>query len=165
MTTPGAKLLHEGQFEGARVKLSVHLGRRPQETVDADLREFYGNLLRLVTGQALLKGEWQLCECQGWADNQSNLNLLAWSWTNSDRRHVIVINYSDFPSQGMVQLPWRDLAPRAWNLSDDINHQSYEARDGDTLSASGLYVSLPEWGYHFIRFEPAKAAKLWRKAA
>jgi hypothetical protein len=165
MTTPGAKLLHEGQSEGAGAKLSVHLGRRPQEPVNAGLRDFYGSLLRLVARQTLLEGEWQLCECQGWADNQSHLNLLAWSWTNGDRRHVIVINYSDFPGQGLVRLPWRNLASRAWNLSDDINRQIYEDRNGDTLSASGLYVSLPAWGYHFIRFEPAKAAKLGRKAA
>jgi len=68
--------------------------------VNAGLRDFYGSLLRLVTRQTLLEGEWQLCECQGWADNQSHLNLLAWCWTNGDRRHVIVINYSDFPGQG-----------------------------------------------------------------
>lgn len=165
MTTPGAKLLHEGQFEGARVKLSVHLGHRPQEPVDADLREFYGSLLRLVTEQHLLQGEWQLCECQGWPDNRSNLNLLAWCWTNGDSRRVIVINYSDFPSQGLVQLPWRDLTSRVWNLSDDINRQTYEARDGDALSDSGLYVSLAPWGYHFIRLEPAEAGKFERKAA
>ncbi len=165
MTTPGAKLLHEGQFEGARVKLSVHLGRRPQEPADAGLREFYGSLLRLVTGRQLLKGEWQLCECQGWPDNRSNLNLLAWCWTNGDLRHVIVINYSDFPSQGMVQLPWRDLTSRVCNLSDDINRQSYEARDGDALSASGLYVSLTPWGYHFMRLESAEAGKIGRRAA
>lgn len=165
MTTPGAKLLHEGQFDGARIKLSVHLGRRPQEPVNAGLREFYRSLLRLVTGQQLLNGEWQLCECRGWPDNRSNLNLLAWSWTNSDLRCSVVINYSDFPSQGMVQLPWRDLAWQTWNLSDDINRQSYEARDGDNLSASGLYVSLPPWGYHFFRLEPAEAAGIGRKAA
>jgi hypothetical protein len=165
MTTPGAKLLHEGQFDGARVKLSVHLGRRPQEPADAGLHEFYARLLHLVTEQPLLQGEWQLCECQGWPDNQSNLNLLAWCWTNGDRRRIIVINYSDFPSQGMVQLAWRDLAWRAWNLSDDINRQAFEARDGDALSTSGLYVSLPAWGYHFLRFESAEASKRGRKAA
>jgi hypothetical protein len=165
MTTPGAKLLHEEQFEGARVKLSVHLGRRPQETVDAGLREFYSSLLRLVTEQQLLQGEWQLCECRGWPDNRSNLNLLAWCWTNGDRRNAIVINYSDFPSQGMVQFPWRDLTSQVWDLSDDINRQSFEARDGDALSASGLYVSLAPWGYHFLRLELAEAEEIERKAA
>jgi glycosidase len=165
MTTPGAKLLHEGQFEGARVKLSVHLGRRPPESVDAGLREFYRSLLRQVTEQQLLKGEWRLCECQGWPDNRSNVNLLGWCWTNGDQRSVIVVNYSDSPSQGMVQLPWRDLTSRVWNLSDEINGQNYEYRDGDILSASGLYVSLAPWGYHFIRVEPAEAGTIGRKAA
>ena len=31
LTLPGAKLLHEGQFEGLTVRLPVFLGRRPDE--------------------------------------------------------------------------------------------------------------------------------------
>ncbi len=166
MTTPGAKLLHEGQFDGARVKLSVHLGRRPPEPVNAEMRAFYRDLLRLVSEQQLLEGEWQLCDCQGWPDNHSNANLLAWCWKKGDQRSITVVNYSDSASQGMVRLPWRDLSSGAWKLSDDINRRIYEARDGNTLSTSGLYVSLPPWGYHFMRLEQVDAAaEDTRKAA
>jgi len=165
MTTPGAKLLHEGQLEGARVKLSVHLGRRPEEPVDASLREFYGDLLKLVTERQLLQGEWGMCECRGWEDNRSNENLLAWCWTKGDERHAIVINYSDFPSQGNVQIPWQDLRGQVWNVSDDINGETYEPRNGDALAASGLYVSLRPWGYHFMRLMEAEAARGERKVA
>jgi hypothetical protein len=80
-------------------------------------------------------------------------------------RRVILINYSDFPSWGMVQLPWRNLTSRVCNLSDKVNRQSYKARDGDALSASGLYVSPAPWGYHFIRLESAEAGKIGRKEA
>src|SRR5260370_18354214 len=85
MTTPGAKLLHEGQFDGARVKLSVHLGRRPPDPVNAEMRAFYRDLLRLVSEQQLLEGHWQICDCQGWPDNRSNANLPAWGWTQGDQ--------------------------------------------------------------------------------
>ena len=37
LTLMGAKLLHEGQFEGRKVRLPVFLGRRPDEPVDHDL--------------------------------------------------------------------------------------------------------------------------------
>ncbi|HEX7285137.1 MAG TPA: alpha-amylase family glycosyl hydrolase [Candidatus Angelobacter sp.] len=165
MTTPGAKLLHEGQFDGAKVKLSVHLGRRPLEPVNTELRGFYRDLLRLVSEHRLLEAEWQQCECQGWPDNPSNNNLLAWCWTKDGLRSIAVVNYSDSPSQGMVRLPWGDLGQRTWKLSDDINRQLFDDRDGNTLSASGLYVSLPPWGYHFIRLEQAGAAAEKRPAA
>ena len=159
LTTPGAKLLHEGQFEGAHTKLSVHLGRRPVEPADSNLRTFYGDLLALLTEQHLLEGDWQMCECRGWEDNRSNENLLAWCWTRGESRHTIVINYSAFPSQGMVQLPWQDLKDENWDLLDDIHRHTYEGRDGNALSASGLYASLPPWGYHFMRLKASTARK------
>ncbi len=45
-TIPGARLFHEGQFEGRKVRLPVFLGRRPAEPVDPDLRAFYRTLLK-----------------------------------------------------------------------------------------------------------------------
>lgn len=165
MTTPGAKLLHEGQFDGAKIKLSVHLGRRPPEPVNTALREFYRDLLRLVSEHGLLDGEWQLCECQGWPDNGSNRNLLAWCWTKGEQRVITVVNYSETAGQGMVRLPWNDLDARLWRLSDEINRQVYEGRDGNTLSTSGLYVSLPPWGYHLMRLEQSTAVAAEERAA
>src|SRR6476646_1828315 len=47
-TLPGARLFHEGQFEGRKVRPPVFLGRRPDEAVDEDLRGFYGKLLGAV---------------------------------------------------------------------------------------------------------------------
>ncbi len=39
-TIPGARLFHEGQFEGRKIRLPVFLGRRPVEPVDPGLRAF-----------------------------------------------------------------------------------------------------------------------------
>ena len=40
LTLTGAKLLHEGQFEGRKTRLPVFLDRRPDEQVDLDLASF-----------------------------------------------------------------------------------------------------------------------------
>ena len=37
-TARGLRFFHEGQFEGRRVHVSMHLGRRPWEPVDDELR-------------------------------------------------------------------------------------------------------------------------------
>ena len=47
-TLPGARLFHEGQFEGCRIKLPVFLRRRPEEVPDRSLGEFYTTLLRTL---------------------------------------------------------------------------------------------------------------------
>ena len=35
---PGLRFFHEGEFEGRRVHVSMHLGRRPVEPMDAELQ-------------------------------------------------------------------------------------------------------------------------------
>ena len=50
-TIPGAKLFHEGQFEGRRIRLPVFLGRRPVEPADSDLQAFYRTLLKIASSE------------------------------------------------------------------------------------------------------------------
>jgi len=150
-TLPGAKLLHEGQLEGRKVKLPVQLGRRPFETVDKSLQIFYHDLLRAIHTVSIREGEWRLCERSGWPDNPSYLNLVAWSWCKGEERHLIVVNLSDRRSQGRVRLPWKDLGGRAWRLKDVFRGEVYE-RDGSEMLEPGLYVDLEDWGFHFLKF-------------
>src|SRR5437762_792810 len=89
MTVPGAKLLHEGQFEGRKVKTQVALARRQDEVPDLNLQDFYRKLLRVVKEAGLSTGAWQLCECSGWADNSTYLNLVAWCWSQSEERYLV----------------------------------------------------------------------------
>jgi glycosidase len=64
-TLPGARLFHEGQFEGRKARLPVFLGRRPDEPADEDLSTFYKKLLQTVKSPVFREGEWRLCERTG----------------------------------------------------------------------------------------------------
>jgi Arc/MetJ-type ribon-helix-helix transcriptional regulator len=55
-TIPGAKLFHEGQFEGRKVRLPVFLSRRPDERFNPDLRAFYYKLLKMIDTPASRRG-------------------------------------------------------------------------------------------------------------
>lgn len=146
-TLPGATLWHEGQFEGRTVRPPVFLSRRPQEPVDEQLRAFYD---RLVPAAAAVRhGDWQPLTVTGWPDNDTHRNLLAWSWTGGDTRHIVIVNHSDTPAQGQIPLPWPDLAGRPHRLTDLLTGQTYD-RDGDTLLAPGLFVDLPAWHAHVL---------------
>ena len=144
-TLPGATLWHEGQFEGYRVRLPVFLGRRPDETVDEELRAFHLQLLVAAAGSR--HGDWALCAATGWPDNHSYDQLLAWSWTDGQHRSLVVVNYADAPASARIQLPWDDLAGRTVQLDDLLAGVTYD-RDGTELAVDGLYVQLVPWQYH-----------------
>jgi hypothetical protein len=153
LTLPGARLLHEGQFEGRKVRLPVFLGRRPGEQADHDLAAFYTRLLKETGHDLFRNGEWRICERSGWPDNQSSQNILAWCWSMTDERRLIIVNFSDLTSQALVRVPWDELRGRTWCLNDMLSGEIYD-RSGDEMRDSGLYVDLKPWRFHCFRVNP-----------
>ena len=152
-TLPGATLWHEGQFEGRRIRPPVFLARRPAETPDPALARWYRDLLAAVADHRVRRGAWQLLDVQGWPDNQSCRNLLAWSWSGDGNdggdRHLIVVNLSATPAQGVVRPGWTDLADRHWWLTDLLTADVFD-RDGTELAEAGLYVALDAWQCYLL---------------
>jgi hypothetical protein len=151
-TLPGAKLFHQGQFEGLQVKLPVQLGRRPSEQVTQDLQTFYRTLLEAIKAPVFRDGEWRLCELTGWPDNTRYIYLVAWCWSKGDERRLIVVNFSELSAQARIRPPWDDLVGRAWRMTDVFSGNVYE-RTGVEMSDPGLYVGLEAWDFHFLRVE------------
>ena len=152
-TLPGATLWHEGQLEGRRTRLPVFLRRRPDEPADESLRTFYRVLLADIGAAGMLRGEWQMLETSGWADNDSHRELVAWSWADGGRRHVVVVNLSGRRAQAQVHLPWSDLAGRQVRLAEELLDRTAYEREGDELVDHGLYVDLDAWGWHALGVE------------
>jgi hypothetical protein len=148
-TLPGAKLFHQGQFEGYRVKLPVFLRRGPVESVVPALQAFYRKLLNVIGRVAFREGEWKLCERTGWPGNSSYKNLVAWCWRKGEDRHLVVVNLSDSGSQGHVHVPWDDISGRSWRLTEGFTGEVFE-RNGNELRSPGLYVDLQPWGFHVL---------------
>ena len=137
-TLPGATLWHEGQFEGRRVRPPVFLSRRPDEPLDHDLAAWYRRLLAIVDDHGVRRGDFRLLDATGWPDNQSCRQLLAWEWTAADgARHVVVVNLSDRPAQGLLPV---DRPERCTDLLDGAVYEPL----------SPLYVELGPWGCHLF---------------
>jgi glycosidase len=148
----GARLVHEGQLEGRKVRPPVFLARRPDEEPDADLRAFYERLLGALRDPVFRTGEWTLGARSGWQWNDTWPNLVAWGWRGDAPRKLAVVNLSDAPAAGHVSLPWDELRGRTWRLDDAASGEVYE-RTGDDLR-DGLFVGLDAWGWHLFDLTP-----------
>jgi hypothetical protein len=155
---PGARLFHEGQFEGRKIRVPVFLGRRSTEPVNKELQIFYGKLLAAINAPIFRDGEWKLCERHGWPDNQSCQNLVAWSWVKDDDLRLIAVNLGDSTVQARVRVPWEEVRGETWHLIDALSDASYD-RDGNEMAASGLYVELQPWSYCFFQYRLAGHGK------
>jgi hypothetical protein len=150
-TLPGARLFHEGQFDGRKVRLPVFLGRRPEEPVNMELYVFYTKLLHAIDDPVFKGGDWKLCERTGWPDNGSFENIVAWTWKKDRDRYLVAVNLSDLQCQALVKASDDALRGSRCRLTDVLSGETYE-RNGDELFAQGLYVDLQPWHYHFLRF-------------
>jgi hypothetical protein len=162
-TLPGARLFHEGQFEGRRVRTPVFLGRRQSECADRELTAFYKRLLKVIESPLFHDGNWSLCDRTGWPDNPSYRDLLAWSWERDDRRCLVVVNLSGALAQARIRVPWKDVRGEIWRLNDALSGTTYE-REGDEMEDSGLYVELGPWNCHLFQCSRSRHDVLARAA-
>jgi len=150
-TVPGMRFWHHGQFEGNRIRVPVQLGRVEEEPVNRELQTFSERLLHEVNHPVFHDGIWKMCEIEGWPDNPSYRNLLAWCWRKETERRLIVVNYSSGPAQGLVRMPVNWLPEKdRFICHDPLKGETYE-RSTAQVEASGLYVELGKWDYHFFR--------------
>lgn len=146
---PGLRMFHQGQLEGLKVHVPIHLRRAPEESVNLKLQAFYQRLLALLKQPVLRLGKWQLLECrQAWEGNPTWQSFIAWSWQAvQGQRLLIAVNYAPHDSQCYVHLPFSDLAGSTWRFKDLLDNIHYD-RDGGEVQAHGLYLDVPPWHYH-----------------
>jgi hypothetical protein len=153
---PGMRFFQEGQFEGRRAKANLHLCRRPEEAVDEEARTFYERLLSCLRRPEVRDGQWQLLECRpAWDGNATWERFITFTWgERNGRRLLAAVNYGPTQGQCYARLDWPGLRGRAHRLVDLTGPARYE-RDGDDLARRGLYLDLPDWGYHVFEVVPA----------
>jgi glycosidase len=153
---PGLRFFHQGQFEGRIKRISPHLSRAPDETVNGELVEFYNRLLAVLRNAVVRRGRWKLLQCQqAWEGNESADAFIAYTWQDSEgERLLVAVNYANHASQCYVRLPFTDLGTRQWRLRDLLGEGQYQ-REGSELQSRGLYLDVPAWQYHAFELKPA----------
>ncbi len=153
-TLPGALLLHDGQFQGRRAKLPVHIGRAPNEPVDAELVAYYRKLLAELRAPIYQTGKWRMFNLfPAWSNNNSYDRLIAHGWSAGDEHRLIIVNLTGAQAQAVINLsPWPEMGGHQWRLRDVLNGDDY-VRDGDQMVRPGLYIDLTPYQSHIFVFE------------
>ncbi|MGE5378446.1 MAG: alpha-amylase family glycosyl hydrolase [Bacteroidota bacterium] len=153
--TPGLRFFHQGERQGKRVRIPVHLRRGPLEETDPAISSFYDCLIEALKDPAFRDGDWRLLDARpAWEGNDSSDAFIVFSWSGpGDRRRLVAVNYSDHPSQCYVNLPWDDLAGQTWKFHDRLGKALYD-RNGEDLSTQGLYLDMSPWAFHGFDVEP-----------
>lgn len=151
---PGLRFFHQGQFEGRKKRISPHLTRAPDETVDKEIQEFYTLLLTAIRNPILKNGEWQSIPClPAWEGNESWDAFIAHAWTGANNgRLLVAVNYAPHSSQCYLKLPFYEIRDHSVQLKDALSLACYE-RAGNEMLERGLYLDLPAWSYHFFHLE------------
>jgi Alpha amylase, catalytic domain len=148
---PGLRFFHDGQFEGRLKKLSVHLGRRPEEAVDSTIFQFYDHLLSCVDRPETRDGDWRLLDSRpAWQGNWTWECFLGFCWAKGKDRLLIAVNYAPNQSQCYLQVPFENLRGQSITLVDLIGPAEY-TRDRAQLCSEGLFLDMPPWGYHIFK--------------
>ena len=155
--TPGLRFFHQGQREGKRVRIPVHLGRGPAEADRPGDRRLLRRAARLSEGPGLPRRRLAAPRRAGRRGTATARGTLRGLRLDRTRRRAP-------PGRGQlrrspepvlrgdaVARPRRaDLAPAG------PDGAAVYDRDGADLARQGLYLDLPAWGYHVFAVSHAE---------
>jgi hypothetical protein len=153
---PGLRFFHQGQLEGARLRISPHLVRGPNEPLDAAVASFYERLLAALRDPCVRDGEWSLLTtAPAWEGNPSHAGFIGQLWREPGacRMTLAVANFGEHRGQCFAMFPAAchdELRGQMWRLEDGLGPDAHE-RDGDDLARRGLYLDMPAMGRHVFR--------------
>ncbi len=151
--SPGLRFFHQGQLEGAQIRVPVQLCRGPVEPVQPAIAGFYAGMQRVIKDTGTLRnGAWSQIEPRpAWPGNATADNFIAFAWKGGEGSScVVVVNYAGTQGQCRLPLPFPDLAGKQFRLIDLTGSEVYD-RDGSDLAEHGLYIDHAPW--HLNLFE------------
>ncbi len=157
---PGMRFFHEGQMAGARIRLPVHLSRRPVEAEDAQVTWFYKTLLAALDATDVGHGACEILRPRSaWSDNSTDHGFVVVQWqTTPAAFDLIVVNLAAQQGQCYVTPTIPGLARHEWKMKDLLGDEKYW-RNGHEMLTRGLYLALPPRGAQLFRFTPTGPAR------
>jgi glycosidase len=145
-TLPGATMYYQGQLDGNKIKIPVHLGRAPIEKANDSIRGIYTQIIHMVGTSNMRQGAWQLC--RGNNGFFRSTYLVAWMWVKDATRFVCIVNYGATAAAGHFEIPPSTAARPTILLGE---HKM--SANGYSVHENQITIELLPWGYTLFRFD------------
>ncbi len=150
---PGMRFFFDGQLEGRRVRVPMHLNRAPVERANQEIVDLYKALLPVANSLPLRVGSWNLLDAQqAWDGNPTHDNFIVYLIEHPLEHLLVVVNYASYRSQCLIRLPGREWLHSRVELRDRLTHDRF-SHPVEDLTRKGLFVDLPEWGVHLFSLD------------
>ena len=155
--TPGLRFFHQGQREGKRVRIPVHLGRGPVEAAEAGIAAFLRRPPGMPEGPGLPRRRLAAPRVPPRLGRERDVGLLRGLRLDRPgrrapprRRQLRRLTRASATSRcrGATSTGGRGASRTS------RGRRSTTATGGD-LARQGLYLDMPAWGYHVFAVSPA----------
>lgn len=148
-TIKGLRLYNENQLDGIRFRVPLQLKDMYNRVPDMAVRKFYEKLLKITDHPAFHGGEWNLLEVNPCSpQNDTNRNILAWSWVQRRTMKIVVVNYSALESCGIVNVSVKAQGENA-AIFEEISDRFFSFKAEETASGLKLQQMPPYSSYIF----------------
>ncbi|OGS49907.1 MAG: hypothetical protein A3J79_11215 [Elusimicrobia bacterium RIFOXYB2_FULL_62_6] len=148
-TIKGLRFFSDLQLEGVRHKVPLQLDGIWERTPDQAVRRFYEKLLKITDHPAFHGGEWNLLEVrQCDPQNQTNKNILAWTWTQRRTIKIVAVNYSNSVSCGTVNTTVKSSGDAA-TLFEELSDRFFSFKTEELAGGLKLQQMPPFSAYIF----------------
>ncbi len=160
---PGARLIHEGQLAGWRIKLPVQLGQRSTEPLLDSLNTFYQALLAQAAQPPYHNGAYMaLAAHPVLGTDPGHEALIAFVWALGEDWRVVVVNYSAQLVKARIMIPRPALGGlQIWEFTDALSGASV-LHVGDDLLTAGLPLELNAYGAQILTVRLASGCGRFR---
>lgn len=157
LSVPGMTLLHDGQLTGARLKVPVQLGRRPDEPIRTDVQQMYNALLAALARTSVGRGQGEvLIPRAAWPGNPTGQNFVLVQWqAQPPDFDLVVVNLAPHRSQCFAPVKIAGVEAHRWSIEDFLSAETYE-RNGSDLAKRGFYLNVREHAAQLFHFTPMK---------
>jgi hypothetical protein len=145
---PGLRFFFDGQSEGRRVRTPVQLGRWPDESPNAEIRDLFRRVLAFATNSVLHEGAWRILNVAAASDNTWQ-NVVAYRWRSDEMLAVIAVNLGHGVSEAHVDVRDDLGAPSVFDFEDALSGRTYRWTRASLLER-GLWVRLDAGRAHLF---------------
>jgi glycosidase len=145
---PGLHLIFDGELEGRRLRVPVHINRAPNEKLQPEVERIYRDLIPLLNSPTIRFGRWILLNTrEAWHDNFTHKNYIAFLIEHPLQTLLVSVNYAPYRGQSFITIPDRDWLAGKIEFRDLVSPERL-VRDSEDLKERGLFLDCDAWGVH-----------------